>query len=173
MKPGIRNDTSHTTPIPVRVNGQTDQRTTKRDDTELSGFVRPRDRTQDYYKTASCEEGEDGEFTKFIRKRTKRFYVGGFLKSVDESIIGSYIERRGIKVSLITIFRPQRSECAVIRVNVEANRSDELTVNGFWPRDVICKPWMSKAARHKSGDIVPSHRRDYDRSDWEGATSDY
>jgi hypothetical protein len=79
------------------------------------------------------------------RKRTKRFYVGGFLPSISESEIGTYVNDRGPNVSKVTIFRNSRYNTATIRVNVlDDEECYLLEEHGFWPRGIICRPWVTR-----------------------------
>lgn len=94
-------------------------------------------------------EPDDEDFIKYVRKRTDSFYIGGFLRNVTEDIINSYTKRRGIKVTRIGIYRPEYSETAIVRLNVEPDSSEELTRPRFWPQEVICRPWLSKSRRNK------------------------
>ena len=95
--------------------------------------------------TSSYADEEAG-FQKYVIRRPKRFYVGGFEPSITEPKIKSYIQKRGLKVSMVTIFRkPRYGNSVVIRVNIEDDEnacymSDDPC---FWPQGVICKPWVS------------------------------
>jgi hypothetical protein len=95
------------------------------------------------------DNDDDGNFDQYIRRRTKRFYLGGFRSSITESKLANYITKRGPKVTKISIFRKRKFPSSVtIRVNVE----DDENVSGmtddpyFWPKGVICRPWLSQGA---------------------------
>lgn len=57
---------------------------------------------------SKCADEDDEGFSKFVRKKTNRYFVGGFFKSVNDHVITKYVKRRGIKVTLVTIFRPRQ-----------------------------------------------------------------
>lgn len=91
-------------------------------------------------------DNETDDFEQYVRKRTKRFYVGGFLPSITEEKIGRYVSAQGPKVTNVSIFRNKTYNSAVIRVNVEDDENASLLVDdrSFWPRGIICRPWMPK-----------------------------
>ena len=94
--------------------------------------------------TGSPEEDNDDDFVKHVRRRTKRFYVGGFLPSITEKKLINYAARRGVTLTWVNIHRYERQNRAVIRVNVEAAKASQLLEEGFWPKGVMCRPWLSK-----------------------------
>ena len=98
-----------------------------------------------YYNSElrALDEG-DGDFETFIRRRTQRFYLGGFQANVTEETILHYTERRGIYVSWINIRRYENQNRAVIRLNVDAEHGHSLLEQGFWPRGVTCRRWYTK-----------------------------
>ncbi len=78
-------------------------------------------------------------------QRTKRYFVGGFKPSMSEAKLYRYVERRGVSVTTIRIFRQKRYRGIVIRLNVEANNNASLVEDPyFWPRGVTCRPWVSQ-----------------------------
>lgn len=80
----------------------------------------------------------------FVRKRTKRYYIGGFMPSITESKIHGYVTYKGPKVSKVTIFR-NRLKPTVIRLNVEDDDNAHLVESeGFWPDGVVCRPWLTQ-----------------------------
>jgi len=88
---------------------------------------------------------DDLDLADFVRKRTRRYYVGGFKHSITEDKIAQYISRRGPKVTKVVIFR-NRNKPIVIRVNVEDDSNAQLLCTEyFWPNGVICRPWLSRA----------------------------
>ncbi|MES9880063.1 MAG: hypothetical protein ABW185_04200, partial [Sedimenticola sp.] len=88
---------------------------------------------------------DDEDFEKHVRKRTKRYFVGGFKPSMSEAKLYRYVERRGVSVTTIRIFRQKRYRGIVIRLNVEANNNASLVEDPyFWPRGVTCRPWVSQ-----------------------------
>ncbi len=64
---------------------------------------------QDTQGVNECsDDSDDLEFGDYVRKRTRRFYVGGFKPSITENKIASYVNRRGPTVTKVTIFRNSR-----------------------------------------------------------------
>ena len=94
--------------------------------------------------TGSPEEDNDDDFVIHVKRRTKRFYVGGFLPSITEKKLINYAARRGITLTWVNIHRYEHQNRAVIRVNVEATKAGQLLEEGFWPKGVMCRPWLSK-----------------------------
>jgi len=88
----------------------------------------------------------------YVRKKTKRFYLGGFESSVTENVIAMYVMSRGPKVSKINIFG-NNSRPPVIRLNLEDDgNADMVTEFGFWPEGIVCRPWVSKP-RYRSRNV--------------------
>ncbi|MES9880823.1 MAG: hypothetical protein ABW185_08085, partial [Sedimenticola sp.] len=118
------------------------------------------------------EVDEEGDFTEYVRKRPKRYFVGGFNVSITEDKITKYIQKRGPKVIGVNIWRSKRdNNTAVIRLFVEDNsQRSKLEDNGFWPRGIECRPWMSPIAfriqRYRSkGNNSYGNTYTYGRSD--------
>ncbi|KAL4221221.1 hypothetical protein ACF0H5_019485 [Mactra antiquata] len=114
---------------------------------------------------------EDEEFTTYVKRKTKRFFVNGFKRTITEDKIRKYVSRRGPKVSTIRIFPKKRAEDEVIiRLNVEPDSNcDKLLSDSFWPTDVYCTEWLSRRQltnRHYSNstyyDAPPRMRHLYD-----------
>ena len=58
-----------------------------------------------------------------VRRRSKRFYVGGFRSSITHEELIQYVESKGLIVTWVHIWPSKRSDRAVIRLNVDpANR---------------------------------------------------
>lgn len=57
----------------------------------------------------------------------------------------------------------------IIRLNVEADDYADLVMeDGFWPKDIICRPWLSRGSLRKRADtnrrvINYANLRDVDR----------
>jgi len=109
------------------------------------------------------------------RKRTKRYYIGGFLPSVTENEIASYVSERGPKVSKVTIFRNRKYNTATIRLNVYDNQDTSLLEEPyFWPSGVSCRPWVThnQYQRNRSGKHTPewggryNENQNYDEHDY-------
>ena len=81
----------------------------------------------------------------YVRKRPKRFFIGGFTNEINEDKIYRYVNRRCLKVTKVKLFPSRRSaDDVIIQLNVEDNMQCELLEQkGFWPPDIICNPWMT------------------------------
>lgn len=89
------------------------------------------------------EPDSDSDFMTYVRHRAKRFYLGGFKPSITEDKIASYVSIRGSKVSKVTIFRNRKHSTVVIRLNVSED-ADSILDPYFWPRQVTCRPWITR-----------------------------
>lgn len=86
-----------------------------------------------------------------VRKKTKRFYIGGFGKRVRLDYL-DYITRKSPKVTMIRVF-PSRAfkDRVVLRENVEADENTDLLLqDGFLPERYTCRPWLSRSQLRKS-----------------------
>jgi hypothetical protein len=112
---------------------------------------------------------EDADFDKYVRRRTRRFYLGGFRPNITEAKIAAYISRRGLKPTKISIFRNRGrfGKGVVIRANIQENdNADNMTDDPyFWPEGVICRPWMSYGAYR-------NRRSRYNEGEGEHSTED-
>ena len=93
------------------------------------------------------------ELWKYVRRRTKRFYVGGFLPNITESVITEYVRGKGPKVTKVSIFRNKRNNNTIARVNVEADDCADLLVSDplFSPKGIRCRTWLPyNAYRNRS-----------------------
>ncbi len=82
------------------------------------------------------------------------FIIGGFQPTITETKLANYIRRRGPKVTKVSISRKRRFGNVVIQVNVEDDENANAMTDDpyFWPRGVICRPWVpynSYRARQK------------------------
>ena len=111
----------------------------------INGSSRGRDDDSDH------NDEDDDDFEQYVKKRAKRFYLGGFLPSVTRQVIAKYIKKRarGIKVTWIRIWKSRRNpNSVVIRLNVEDNDQAKLLERrSFWPRGVTCRPWRDNNER--------------------------
>ena len=87
----------------------------------------------------------DDDFTKHIRRKSSRFYIGGFKPSITEMLLCSYVQSRGVHVSWINIRRYHDQDRAVIQLNVDADKGSRLLEDGFWPEEVVCRPWCPRS----------------------------
>ena len=90
------------------------------------------------------DDYDDDDFTECVIKKTKRFYLGGFRSSIKTQKLVNYVTNRGLKVTMIRVFGLGSGRSVTIRLNVETKNSGKLLESGFWPRGVICRPWISK-----------------------------
>ena len=98
-----------------------------------------------YYSPQNVNVEEFTEFSDYIRKRPKSFYIGGFRNSIDENKIYRYVSRRGPKISKVSVYRSKAHDAAVIRLNVEDDLNVSLLNDPlFWPEGVVCRPWVSR-----------------------------
>ncbi len=93
----------------------------------------------------SIAHGDD--LSDYVRKRPKRFYVGGFKSGITAEIIHRHVESRGPRVSQVTILPSRTPDSVIIRLNVESDVNCNMVEDpGFWPKNVVCKPWVSRGA---------------------------
>lgn len=143
-------DHSWIKPIPVRVNGSA---ASDRD-------IMQKDSSRCDVRHEDCLT-DDVEFSDYVRKRTKRFYVGGFKSSITQEKLISYVERRGLLVTWVNICTSKMNGRVIIRLNVEATDQCQILVEpGFWPRGVKCRPWLSNN-RYNNSHRNPGRSRSY------------
>ena len=132
---------------------------------ELEAFLR----SGNYMRDA------DEEFAQYVRRKPKRYYLGGFLSSITHDKISRYVKKRGPTTSFISIWKSKRNlNNAVIRLNLEDDGLADMVLSpSFWPRGVTCRPWLGRNDRNKdrhtlSSDIVNNDRTErpiFGRSD--------
>ena len=124
------------------------------------------DSSQAFGWSTGIEQGDgDGEFIKHIRRKSSRFYIGGLKPSITEMVLCSYVQRRGVHVSWINIRRYHDQDRAVIQLNADADKGSRLLEDGFWPEEVVCRPWYPRNV---------FRQRNQRRSNWvETDTYDY
>lgn len=85
------------------------------------------------------------------RHRTKRYFVGGFSNTISTDKLSTFITNRGPKVTMIRKFTSRkRPNKAILRINIEANEYADLVMeDGFWPRDIVCRRWLSRGSLRK------------------------
>ena len=116
---------------------------------------------------------DDDDFQLFVKKKAKRYYLGGFKPSITRQRIENYVNRRGPTVTWVRIWNSKRRpNNVIIRLNVEDNdRAKFLENETFWPRGVTCRPWTNgRPNKSRNGEDSSSHsdqlsRHIYGRSD--------
>ncbi|MCG7876974.1 MAG: hypothetical protein N0C90_11660 [Candidatus Thiodiazotropha endolucinida] len=101
----------------------------------------------------------DDDFEKYIRRKSKRFYVGGFKPSISEMKLRHYVQAKGARVSWVSIRRYEKHNKAVVRLNVDAEDASMVLERGFWPRGISCRPWLT---RNQYRNKLTSHMHSHD-----------
>lgn len=85
-------------------------------------------------------------FTGVKRKRMniKRFFLGGIADHVTAEMILGYLEQKNIRPTQLRVFSSRRKGTISAKLNVKAVNSAAICKDEFWPKFVICKPWMTK-----------------------------
>ena len=98
------------------------------------------------------DDENDADFAKYVKKKAKRYYLGGFVSSITWEKIARYVNRRGPSVSFIRIWHSRRNaRNIVIRLNVEDNEFADLVESPtFWPRGVTCRPWRNRNEENRN-----------------------
>ena len=73
------------------------------------------------------------------RSRTKRIFLFGIGSSVNEKHIQSYLERRNINRTYISVFPSKRKGTVSAKVHIPSVDLPLVQDGDFWPRFVICK----------------------------------
>lgn len=89
-------------------------------------------------------DDSDDDFETHIRRRSRRFYIGGFKPSISLEKLQHYVEKKGVTVTWISIRRYEKQNKAVVRLNVDAEQASAVLEVGFWPRGITCRPWLTK-----------------------------
>ena len=78
------------------------------------------------------------------RSKTKKFLVTGIDENVKESQILSFLNKRNIIPTYISIFKSRRRGTISSKIHVPSAVSSLLQEDNFWPKYISCKPWKSK-----------------------------
>ncbi len=121
-----------------------------------------------------CEKGERNQLAQkntdtdgFIgvdrnRKKTKKFFLSGIHDSVKESQIFSYLEKRDIIPTYISVFRSQQRGTRSAKVHVPSSMALLVQTEKFWPEFVKCTPWQSKKVRNSTAsNTIATHSGNY------------
>ena len=105
----------------------------------------------------------DNDFLQYVKKKPKRFYLGGFRPEVTPDVICKYVKRRGPTVTWLRIWPSKWSpNNVIIRINVEDDEfADRLLSPTFWPRGVRCRPWVDRRGGYS--DRRATNRSNFDR----------
>ena len=135
--------------IPVCISNRRSQRTVTRRGrvTDYRGD-RGRNIPNDYNDN---DNDNDDDFEMHIRRRSQRYYVGGFKPSITEAKLAHFVSSKGVPVTWVSIRRYENQNRAVIRLNVDADKGHQLLERDFWPRGVTCRPWVTKNQLQKTG----------------------
>ena len=90
--------------IPVHVSSRTDKRVASR-------RVRYNPRPHPEPEPPQHEDDDsDDDFEMHIRRRSKRFYIGGFKPSISQPKLKHYVTRKGVRVTWISIRKYEKTE---------------------------------------------------------------
>ena len=78
------------------------------------------------------------------RKKTKKFLLTGISGNVKDHHILSYLERRNIIPTDISVFPNQRRGTLSCKIHFQAAACSFVKDEHFWPEFVSCKPWQPK-----------------------------
>ena len=95
------------------------------------------------------ENIEQSETNGFIgvertRIRTKRFFFSGIAENVSAELISAYLSKRNINPTLLRVFPSRRKGTNSAKIYVRTSDVGTLPKDNFWPKCVVCKPWLSK-----------------------------
>jgi hypothetical protein len=68
----------------------------------------------------------------------------GIADTVTAETILNYLQKRNIRPTHLRTFSSRRKGTISAKLNVLALDSSVISENGFWPRFVSCKPWMTR-----------------------------
>ena len=78
------------------------------------------------------------------RRKTKKFFLTGIAENVNENQILSYLNKKNIIPTYISIFSSRRRGVLSLKIHVPSAASSLVQEENFWPKYVICKPWRAK-----------------------------
>ena len=78
------------------------------------------------------------------RKRTKKFLLTGISENVKDHHILSYLERRNIIPTYISVFPSRQRGTLSCKIHFQAAACSLVQDVNFWPKFVSCKPWQPK-----------------------------
>lgn len=78
------------------------------------------------------------------RRKTKKFYLTGIAQNVNENQIFTYLNKKNIIPTYISIFPSRRRGTLSSKIHVPSADSSLVQEDNFWPKFVACKPWRPK-----------------------------
>ena len=84
------------------------------------------------------------------RNQAKRLFLSGIASSVNEKHIQSYLERRNLNPTYISVFPSKRKGTVSAKVHISCADLPFVQKDHFWPKFVICKLWQSKESLGKT-----------------------
>ena len=91
----------------------------------------------------SSSDPDDFTGVKRKRNKTTKLFVTGIDENVKESQILSFLKRRNVIPTYISIFKSRRRGTISSKIHVPTVVSSLLQEDNFWPKYVRCKPWKS------------------------------
>ena len=99
-----------------------------------------------------CKEQENAESpenngfvgVKRTRVNTKRFFLSEIAENATTEMIPGYLSKKEIYPTLLRIFPSRRKGTISGKLNVRIGDIKTILEENFWPKFVICKPWLSK-----------------------------
>ena len=81
------------------------------------------------------------------RKKFKSFFVSGISEHVKEKQISSYLSRRNVIPSHISVFPSKRKGTISAKIGIPIASVSKVQEKTFWPMYVYCKPWRQNGKR--------------------------
>ena len=81
------------------------------------------------------------------RKKFKSFFVSGISEHVKEKQISSYLSRRNVIPSYISVFPSKRKGTISAKIGIPIASVSKVQEKTFWPMYVYCKPWRQNDKR--------------------------
>lgn len=98
----------------------------------------------DEQENVSTSESDGFIGVKRARVNTKRFFLSGIAENVTREMILSYLSKREVNPTLLRIFSSRRKGTVSAKLNVRISDANTISKDNFWPKFVVCKPWLSK-----------------------------
>ena len=78
------------------------------------------------------------------RKRYRKFFQSGIADNVKESQIYSYLYKKNISPSHVSVFQSRRIGTLSAKIQIPVTSCTSVLEEHLWPKFVICKPWQTK-----------------------------